>query len=70
MSLAYYTITPQKLKNQLVAQIFRLFAESGECLETKVFPIRNPQNVQAAYDEADLYGKLSVSILMQEEVQA
>ena len=68
MSLCYYTITPQPEKSP-VAFIFRLFVEKNDeptILETKNFPIRNPNDVQSSYDEADLYGRLSCSVLMSE----
>ena len=58
--------TPEK---NPVAYIFRLFSETCgtmDCLETKAFPIRNPNNPQITYGEADLYGQLSVSALMAE----
>ena len=66
MSLCYYTITPQPEKSP-VAFIFRLFAEKNDeptILETKNFPILNPNDIQRAYDEADLYGRLSCAVLM------
>ena len=68
MSLCYYTITPQPEKSP-VAFIFRLFAEKNDeptILETKNFPILNPNDIQRACDEADLYGRLSCAVLMSE----
>ena len=67
-TFVYYTITPQPEKNP-VAYIFRLFSENYEttdCLETKAFPIRNPNNPQITYGEAHLYGQLIVSAMMAE----
>ena len=68
MSLCYYTITPQPEKSP-VSFIFRLFVEKNDeptILETKNFPIRNPNDAQSSYAEADLYGQLSGSALMAE----
>lgn len=67
-TFVYYTITPQPEKNP-VAYIFRLFSETcgtTDCLETKAFPIRNPNNPQITYGEAHLYGQLIVSEMMAE----
>ncbi len=66
MSILYYTITHEQLKGQSVAYILRVFIEKDSeatCLETRVFPITNPQNFKSTYDRADLYGKLTVADL-------
>lgn len=66
MSILYHTITPEQLKGQSVAYITRVFVEKdGEatCLETRVFPITNPQDFKSTYDRADLYGRLTVADL-------
>jgi hypothetical protein len=68
MSICYFTVTPEPAVNP-VAYICRVFMDKNdECtlLETKAFPIRNPNNPQITYGEADLYGQLSVSALMAE----
>lgn len=68
MSICYFTVTPEPAVNP-VAYICRVFMDKNdECtlFETKAFPIRNPNNPQITYGEADLYGQLSVSALMAE----
>lgn len=68
MSICYFTVTPEPAVNP-VAYICRVFMDKNdECtlLEIKAFPIRNPNNPQITYGEADLYGQLSVSALMAE----
>lgn len=68
MSICYFTVTPEPAVNP-VAYICRVFMDKNdECtlLETKAFPIRNLNNPQITYGEADLYGQLSVSALMAE----
>ena len=67
-TFVYYTITPQPEKNP-IAYIFRLFSENcgtSDCLETKAFLIRDPNNPQITYGEAHLYGQLIVSAMMAE----
>lgn len=66
MSYLYHTITPHHHKGELIAYVLRVFIKKGRdvnCLETRVFPINNPQNFKSTYDLADLYGKLTVADL-------
>lgn len=72
MSICFYTITPQPEQNP-VAYIFRLFSDTcgtTDCLETKAFPVTNPQNPKATEETASLYGDLCVADFMNQEENA
>lgn len=68
----FYTIEPHLFKGNVVAYILKVFSDEEtqtKCLETKVFPVRNPKKYKIVEDEADMYGKLVVADIMRNEVQ-
>ena len=72
MSICFYTITPQPEQNP-VAYIFRLFSDKdgySKLINTRAFPVTNPQNPKATEETASLYGDLCVADFMNQENNA